>query len=114
MEQNLYKALQDIPTLTELAVLSLYSLAISAAYMKYVHGDEELNALDLGPYHEKVKARFKSIINNPDLLLGPDASHATGNISGELWVKPEGFYAIHALIPGLPHLREVLAFLKEH
>ena len=114
MEQNLYKALQDIPTLTELAVLSLYSLAISAAYMKYVHGDEELNALDLGPYHEKVKARFKSIINNPGLLLGPDASHATGNISGELWVKPEGFYAIHALIPGLPHLREVLVFLKEH
>ena len=108
MEQNLYKALHDIPTLTELAVLALYSLAISTAYMKHVRGDEKANALDLGPYHEKVKAHCKAIINNPDLLLGPAASYTTGNLSGEVWGRPDGFYAIHALIPRLPHLREAL------
>jgi hypothetical protein len=102
MEQNLYKALHDIPTLTKLAVLALYSLAISTAYMKHVHGDEKANALDLGPYHEKVKAHCRAIIHNPD------TSYTTGNLSGGPWDKPEGFYAIHALMPQLPHIRKAL------
>ena len=48
MEQNVYKALHDIPTLTELCVLSLYSLAISAPYMHTVRGpgQENLNVFE--------------------------------------------------------------------
>jgi hypothetical protein len=113
MEQNLYKALHDIPTLTELAVLALYSLAISTAYMKHVCGDEKANALDLGPFHEKVKAHCRAIINNPDILLAPAASHIMGNLSGEPWDRPEGFYAVHALMPTLPHLRQALVAFFE-
>jgi hypothetical protein len=51
MEQNLYKAL----------------CVISTAYMKHVYSDEKPCALNLGPFHEKVKAHCKSIINNSDL-----------------------------------------------
>jgi hypothetical protein len=47
-------------------------------------------------------------INNPDLLPGPDASYTTGNLSGGPWDRPEGFYAIHALMPQLPHIRKAL------
>jgi hypothetical protein len=36
MEKNLYKALQDPPTLTELAVLALYAEAISHPYMRQI------------------------------------------------------------------------------
>jgi hypothetical protein len=81
--------------------------------MKHVHGDERANALDLGPFHEKVKEHCKAIINNPDLLLAPTASHITGNLSGEPWDRPEGFYAIHTLMPRLPHLKQALVAFFE-
>jgi hypothetical protein len=81
--------------------------------MKHVRGDENANALDLGPFHEKVKAHCRAIINNPDILLAPAASHIMGNLSGEPWDRPEGFYAVHALMPTLPHLRQALVAFFE-
>jgi len=53
MEENLAKALHDNTTLTELAVLTLYSQAITKPYMRMVRapGTEHLNILDLGPLH---------------------------------------------------------------
>ena len=55
MEQNIYKALYDIPTLTELAALSLYSQSICIIYMKQVRSNPKTSALDLGPLHDDVK-----------------------------------------------------------
>ena len=54
MEQNLWKALHDVPTRTEFAVMALYSQAISHPYMKTICGDPPLNALDLGPLNKKI------------------------------------------------------------
>lgn len=56
MEGNVYKALIDEPTLTELCVFALYAQAISHPYMHIVRGagDQRINAVDLGPLHQNV------------------------------------------------------------
>ena len=108
MEQNVYKALHDIPTLTELAVLSLYSQSICITYMKQVHSNPETSALDLGSLHDDVKSHCKKIIENPDLLLNPDATYTSGALYGKPWERPEAFYAIHSMLPTLPHLSDAL------
>ena len=115
MEQNVYKALHDIPTLTELCVLVLYAQAISHPYMRQVRGpgQETTNILTLGPLHEKVKAHIRQIIENPDLLLAPDASYESGALDGKVWERPEAFYAVQAMLSTLPHIRGALiAFFK--
>src|SRR6266849_5619527 len=104
MDQNLNRALQEIPTLTELVVLCLYSISVCIPYMKQVRGDTTASALDLGPLHDDVKAHCKAIINAPGLLLDAEASNVTGALFGELWERPEAFYTVHALKPMLPHL----------
>jgi hypothetical protein len=113
MESNLYKALQDIPTLTELAVLTLYSTSVCLPYLKCVQGDTSASALDLGPLHDDVKSHCAAIIDNPGLLLDDDASHTLGCLFGDAWKQPEAFYAVHALMPQLPHIKGALiAFFK--
>ncbi|KIM74390.1 hypothetical protein PILCRDRAFT_92576 [Piloderma croceum F 1598] len=113
MESNLYKALQDIPTLTELAVLTLYSISVCLPYLKRVWGDTSASALDLGPLHDDVKSHCAAIIDNPGLLLDDDASHISGCLFGDAWEQPEVFYAVHALMPQLPHIKDALiAFFK--
>jgi len=115
MEQNVYDALHNIPTLTELAVLALYSQSISQPYMRHVRGPglAATNMLDLGPLHEHVKAHCRAIINEPGLLLSAAASYETGSLDGRPWQRPEAFYAVKQAIVAFPDLREVLiAFFK--
>ncbi|KAF8059795.1 hypothetical protein FPV67DRAFT_1707711 [Lyophyllum atratum] len=90
MEKNVYAGLTDIPTLTELCVLTLYSQSISHPYMRSVRGsgDNEPNMLDLGPLHTRVKAH-------------------------KPWERPEAFYAVQQLAPSLPYLEPcLLAFFR--
>jgi len=56
MEQNIQKGLIDIPTLTELCVLSLYCQAISAPFTRQIRApqSESQNALDLAPFYDRV------------------------------------------------------------
>jgi hypothetical protein len=107
LEHNVYTALQDTPTLTEMAALALYLLAISHPYMRVVRGSGErrVNAIDLAAFHEEVKAHCQKLIDNPDLMLAPDACFTTGTLDGNVWERPEAFYAVHRLAPSLPHLR---------
>ena len=69
--------------------------------MRQVWGpeQEQKNVLDLGPLHVKVKAHCQSIIDNPELLLGPDASYKTGAMDGRQWKRPKAFYAVQKWIP---------------
>ena len=69
MEQNIYDALHDPPTLTELAVLTLYSQAVAHPFMKFIRSSEMQNALELGPYYSSVIAHIGKLIHNPSLLL---------------------------------------------
>ncbi|TFK79123.1 hypothetical protein K466DRAFT_506106 [Polyporus arcularius HHB13444] len=110
LEQNVYSGLHDDSTLTELCVLALYSQAISHPYMRAVRGPDQLSAniLDQGPLHERVKAHCRRIIENPDLLLSPDATYTTGSLDGQLWDRPEVHYTVLRMAPTLPHLRGAL------
>ena len=110
MEFNVYHGLQDILTLTELAVLVLYTQSISHLYMRQVRSPEQVhkNILDLGPLHKQVKTHCKKIIADPDLLLSPSASYVTGAMDGKLWEQPEAVYAVQKMITSLPHIQGAL------
>ena len=69
MEQNLVKALNDIPTRTELAVLALYAQAVSHPYMKAICENPDTNALDLGLSNKKIKSFIRQIIEDPSLAI---------------------------------------------
>ncbi|PCH39157.1 hypothetical protein WOLCODRAFT_21365 [Wolfiporia cocos MD-104 SS10] len=66
LEANLYWALHDTPTITELS-----------------------------------------------LLLAPDASYHQGALDGNLWERPELFYAVHRLQESLPHLEPAMVAFFE-
>ncbi|KAL1939556.1 hypothetical protein VTO73DRAFT_9867 [Trametes versicolor] len=108
LEQNVQKALEDIPTLTEFCALALYAQAISHPYMRDVRGAQNPNHLDLGPLHEQVVAHCKRIIEDPSLLLAPDATPEHGTLNGQDWERAEVFTAIRDLAPELLHLEGVL------
>lgn len=107
MENNVYLGFHNVPTLTELAVLSLYSQAISHPYLWQVcgPGKQFTNVLDLRPLYARVKAHCQAIISNPYLLLSPDATSTTGALDGKVWEHPEAVYTVHAMMDTLPHLR---------
>lgn len=110
IEANVYKTLSDIPTLTEMAVLVLYSQAISHPYMRTVrnHKIAARNLLDLGPFHEKVKMHCRSIIDQPELLLAADSTHKIGALDGKAWQRPDAVYKVQSLVPSMPHIRGAL------
>jgi hypothetical protein len=112
MEQNLFNALHDSPTLTELAVLVWYSAAVGHPYMYYVRGEgtEETSVLDLGPLHDQVKLHVQKIIDHPDLLLAEDAYAGTGTLDRSDWHVPGAIAAVQQLARDgkLPHLRIAL------
>ncbi|KAF8193696.1 hypothetical protein BJ912DRAFT_1091697 [Pholiota molesta] len=110
MELNVHKGLQDIPTLTELAVFVLYGQAISHPYLRQIRGPmrEEHNILETGPLHERVKEHCRAIISCPSLLLSQRATYETGSMDGKPWDQPEAFYAVQALSHSLPHLEGAL------
>ncbi|KDQ50350.1 hypothetical protein JAAARDRAFT_200032 [Jaapia argillacea MUCL 33604] len=115
MEANVLKAFEDVPTLTEMVVLVLYSQAISQPYMRFVRkSDQELtNLLDLGPLHDQVKIHCQQIVDNPEILLSPDATYVHGALDGQQWHRPEAIYAAIRMMPNLPDLRTmVVAFFK--
>ncbi|KDQ11676.1 hypothetical protein BOTBODRAFT_113985 [Botryobasidium botryosum FD-172 SS1] len=113
MEQNVYDALSDIPTLTELCVLILYSQAISHPYMRDVRGVAFVNLLDLGAKHKEVIDFLDLLLRDRQLLLSPSASYETGSLDGKPWERPEAIYAVQRLAPKLPHLEGALiAFLE--
>ena len=109
MEKNVYRALKDQPTLTELCALSLYSQAVSHPYLREVRGPDssQVNHLNLGPLHERVQAHCKAIVEHPSYLLATDASHVLGALDGKQWERPEAFAAVQRLRLLLPDLENV-------
>ncbi|KAI0819139.1 hypothetical protein BC628DRAFT_1506680 [Trametes gibbosa] len=90
MEENVYRALQDIPSLTELAVLALYGQSVSHHYLRTARVQQ--NGLKLGMFHQQLK---------------------TAAFGGEDWERSEVITAVLELAPQLPHLKDILvAFLK--
>jgi len=107
MEQNFWNAIHNIPTLSELAVLSLYAQSISHPYMEKVHTPGQ-NALELGLYHAKVLDHIREIIRNPHLLIGPSLSSTTTALDGKQWNPPKMFKAVHEKLSTFPHIHGLL------
>ncbi|KAH9912207.1 uncharacterized protein B0H18DRAFT_890546 [Fomitopsis serialis] len=111
MEENIWLALHDIPTLTELAVLAIYGEVVCIPYIRSARACQ--NGLRLGPLHDRVKAHSASLIDNPNLVLATDATYETAVLDGSEWERSEVIEAIHRMIPELPALPAILvAFLK--
>ncbi|KAJ7855272.1 hypothetical protein B0H14DRAFT_3449068 [Mycena olivaceomarginata] len=77
IEKNLRDALNDIPTLTELAAMTIYKIIITHPYLRQVRGPgtESTNILDLGPLHHAVRDHIQSILDNPDIIFGSDVAY---------------------------------------
>lgn len=118
IELNVYNALKDPATLTELTVLALYQQVITHPYMRMVRRPEgeALNALDLGPLHVQIREHCQKLIDKPELLLDFDRDcHVLASFDGKPWVRPGLVDAIRELDARdeLPHLRKMLvAFLE--
>lgn len=108
MEENVYRGLHDLPTLTELVILSIYSEVVSRPYMREVRRPDNPNHLDLAPLHEQIIEHVQNIINNPDLVLKLDASPESMTFDGKPWERPEALDGARNLMPMLPHLRGAL------
>ncbi len=80
MELNLYNALHNPATLSELAILASYGEVISIPCLRRVRRDPTENGLTFGPYYQHVKDHCKKIISNSDVFLGVDASYTTANL----------------------------------
>jgi hypothetical protein len=82
MEKNIYQGLQNMPTLTELAVLTLYAQSISHPYMRQVRGPgtEQINMLNLGSLHLQVQQHMEKVIRDPEILLPPNGSYKVGTL----------------------------------
>lgn len=116
MESNVVRALQDIPTLTELAVLTVYLEAISHPYIKCVRGGglEKSNALEKGELHRQVIGHINKLIESPDLILAPTADPKEATLGAQdQWKRPEAVCAVHKLASKFPFLRGAfIAFLE--
>lgn len=116
IESNIAKALECTRTLEELAVLALYTQAISHPYMRFVRGPgtEEVNILDLGPLHVEVQDHCRMIIDDPMLLLTPGTeSYVLGSLDGLEWEEPEVVQAVHARLDEMPYIKLLLVAFFE-
>ncbi|KAL5511167.1 hypothetical protein ACEPAH_4382 [Sanghuangporus vaninii] len=116
LESNIYKALHDKSTLTELAVLALYQEAVSHSYILAVRGkeNEPKNALDLGPLHKNVCTHITRLIHEPPIILSPNADPVRATLGGlKEWKCPEAVREIHRRAGEWPYLKEIfIAFLQ--
>ena len=115
MERNIYDALHDIPTVTELCVLALYAQANTHPYMCQIQGPgtENVNMLELGPLHNTLQEHIQNVIDNPDLFLPPTCNWITGAMDGKEWECTEVITAILKKSQELPHLKPLLVAYLE-
>jgi hypothetical protein len=66
------------------------------------------NVLDLGDFHRDVQEFVAAIIEDPERLISPHATHSTGSLDGQGWENPNAIAAVKKLQPDLVHLRSML------
>ncbi|KIJ31592.1 hypothetical protein M422DRAFT_81641, partial [Sphaerobolus stellatus SS14] len=110
LELNVYQGLQDLPTLSELAVLALLAHTVSHPYMRQIRGpqQESTNALDLGPLHKDIFGFMHHVIEDSNVIIGLDATQQSSSFDKKVWDWPELFYLIEVLKSTLPHLKDLL------
>ncbi|EJD48804.1 hypothetical protein AURDEDRAFT_122735 [Auricularia subglabra TFB-10046 SS5] len=86
LEQNVWDALHDGPTLSELAALAFYGTAIGRPYMHEVRRSGLVNMTDLGPMHLRVIELCEFLSQCPELLYAD--AEPDGKIPGSLFGDP--------------------------
>ncbi|TEB23253.1 hypothetical protein FA13DRAFT_1757092 [Coprinellus micaceus] len=112
MEQNLWDALHDTPTLCELLVLGLYAETVGKHYMAIIraHAKNGTNMLMLGPLHDNVCKHLEVLHWDPEQLLSGDVDtlHLIAVLYGQEWQGPDFIRVVHSMAPTLPHLSSLL------
>jgi hypothetical protein len=115
LEQNILKALKCPATLAELIVIALYGQAISKPYMRLVRiaTAQGKGIAELAPLHALVQTHLEALINNPLLLLAPNALAATATLDRCEWEDPEVIAALRMHDSMLPYLSDLfVAFCR--
>ncbi|EJD35852.1 hypothetical protein AURDEDRAFT_130393 [Auricularia subglabra TFB-10046 SS5] len=86
LEQNVWNALYDGPTLSELAALAFYGTAIGRPYMSEVRATGLVDMMNLGPLHLDVIAQCDIISQCPEILCMP--ADSDGALPGSLYGLP--------------------------
>lgn len=125
LELNVWKGLHDIPTLTEVAALLLYSEALTFQYVPHVRKAQaigrdsdaeksgESNALDLGPYYDKVKKHVDILIKFPELIINDNPDYTVATLDGHNWKYPDAIKNIMAARSTMPHLTQIFKAMLE-
>ncbi|KAJ7650528.1 hypothetical protein FB45DRAFT_1017922 [Roridomyces roridus] len=113
IELNVYNALDDGPTLTELCVLALYHIFFSVPYTRRVRVPEEvaLNTISLGPLHAEIRDHCQKIIDDPDFILDfDDDKYELATFDGKPPFRDDVLAEIKKLhdCGKTPYLREML------
>jgi hypothetical protein len=92
-------------------VLVLFCIAVTHPYALHVRapGTENLNMLNLSPYHSSVKDHMKKLIADPTPLFSPSSnSYKDATLDGKAWSDTNAWAACIQLLPTLPHVRPLL------
>jgi len=110
MEGNILIGLMDDATFTELQVMALYSQAISLPLAELVRAPhhQPRNGLDLSPDFDHLIDHIEKIIEDPNILIGPDVSSETATLDGQPWHNPEAISIILGDRDRYPHLKSAL------
>ncbi|KAJ7149386.1 hypothetical protein C8R43DRAFT_887885, partial [Mycena crocata] len=84
----------------EFVVIALANQNWDVPYMRDVRGPmrSETNLLKLGNLHHRLKLHLEKVIENPQLITGPETTYETATLDGRPWEKPEVVYAALARI----------------
>ncbi|KAJ7342798.1 hypothetical protein DFH08DRAFT_633036, partial [Mycena albidolilacea] len=101
------KGLHCPQTISRIVALVLFCMVVMHPYALHVRapGTENLNMLDLGPYHASVKAHMKKLIADPGPLFSssPD-SYKTATLDGRPWSDMKAWDTCVKQLPTLPHV----------
>ena len=114
LEGNLYKALQDQATLTELAAISLYGISVSWPYLSIVRGEgatvRNMLDSDIMDLHRQIPAFCDEIASNPRRLLNEGIADFSGvTLDGKPWFYSMAVMAIRILDSELPNLESAIS-----
>ena len=115
MEENILTGLLDDATFTELQVLALYSQAISLPLSQLARAPyhQSRNGLDLAEDYNRLLKHLGDIVEDPDILIGPNVSSSTATFDGQMWHNPDMIAIILRERSRYPHLRSALVAFFE-
>ncbi|KAJ7339908.1 hypothetical protein DFH08DRAFT_1013441 [Mycena albidolilacea] len=111
LEQNIVKGLHCPQTISQIVALVLFCMAVMHPYTLHVRvpSTENLNMLDLGPYHSSVKDHMKKLIADATPLFSSSSnSYKDATLDGKAWSDTKAWAACIQLLPTLPHDRPLL------